>query len=164
MKWTYGGFAFISNDFARHIRSLKLCWNVHAYDGKMDLNQLCPRLRTLQLVINTGSLFHDDLTPAIVKDGLANTSIVRVFSSVRGITRFSVVWDEYHTARPAYPWPSRRRVIDVRAKAEKFRRRLERMLVRMVTKDNDIGADESVKANGNGSNSRSGFRERPRKA
>lgn len=157
VRWVYGGFALVSSDFARHIRSLAICWNVHTYDGKMDLHSVCPRLRSLHILVNAGSLFHENWSEIAEKRNFNGTLIVKAFSLVRGMESFSLIYDDLHTKRYAYPWPSWHVMGDAKAKADRLQVRLQETLRRMVTRPRDPISDGSIELESNDSNARSRF-------
>ncbi|SMY27291.1 unnamed protein product [Zymoseptoria tritici ST99CH_1A5] len=84
---------YASQEFARGIRSLVIFWHGFSLRDKLDLNQLCPRLQHLTLILRFEDLEEDSFVRASgppTDDVLRKCSIAGALSMVRGLNQLTI--------------------------------------------------------------------------
>jgi hypothetical protein len=91
----------VSEKFACNIRSLVLDWRGYQMMEQLDLNRLCPKLKSLELSFDFGLLhkMFSNFSAVPASDELRKSSIVTSLSLVRGLSHFEIrKIHEYHMA------------------------------------------------------------------
>lgn len=135
------GLALVSPGFAQHIRFVVIIWDAFMShrNRKFNLLKLCPRLRTLGLLINPSSFFTaewKDICSGKDQD-YAKTRIMKAFALVRGLEHFDLDY-EYpfglvgvHVLIESHKWVCKKGSVDATTDDLKARlyARLEELVV-----------------------------------
>ncbi|KAF2170781.1 hypothetical protein M409DRAFT_18755 [Zasmidium cellare ATCC 36951] len=83
-------FCLLSPGFLEHIRLLQLDWNEYDSPAKLDLSNICPRLRQLQIIVDSRGLSLWNLLDRPCKNMIRRMPLVVALSGTCGLQEFGL--------------------------------------------------------------------------